>query len=81
MIICISVMQNLTLEPVLFFMSFVGSMDSASIGQLVIDKSCNIDFNFTQEICDNLLDDMYTEENELVEAEVSQFKVDQFLID
>ena len=74
-------MQNLTLEPVLFFMSFVGSMDSASIGQLVIDKSCNIDFNFTQEICDNLLDDMYTEENELVEAEVSQFKVDQFLID
>jgi hypothetical protein len=68
-------MENITLEPVLFFVSFVGSMDSAAVGQLIIDKSCHIDFNFTDEVCDNLLNETYKPENKQVQDEVAQFKV------
>jgi hypothetical protein len=71
----ISVLENITLEPVLFFVSFVGSMDSASVGQLLIDKTCNIDFNFTAGVCDNLLADGNEDANKKVQDEVAQFKV------
>ena len=56
-------------------MSFVTSMDSVAVGQLLIDKSCYRDFNFTEEICDNLLEDAYEDENTQVENEVAQYKV------
>jgi hypothetical protein len=69
------VLENITLEPVLFFVSFVGSMDMAAVGQLVIDKSCHIDFDFSEEICDNLLNETYKPENKQVQDEVAQFKV------
>jgi hypothetical protein len=71
----LSVLENITLEPVLFFVSFVGSMDSASVGQLLIDKTCNIDFNFTAGVCDNLLADGNEDANKKVQDEVAQFKV------
>ncbi len=71
----VSVMENITLEPVLFFVSFVGSMDSASVGQLLIDKSCRLDFNFTAEVCDNLLAEENKPANKAVQDEVAQFKV------
>ena len=56
-------------------MSFVGSMDSASVSQLLIDKSCNIDFDFPEGVCDDLLSDNNTASNDLVSEEVAQFKV------
>ena len=71
----IAVLENITLEPVLFFVSFVGSMDSASLGQLVIDKSCHMDFNYTDEVCDNLLNKTNVAANKAVQDEVAQFKV------
>ena len=64
----------------MFFMSFVGSMDSVSVGQLVIDKSCHLDFNFTEDVCNNLLDDIYEDENAAVQNEVAQFKVKMWKI-
>ena len=56
-------------------MSIVGSMDSVSVGQLLIDKSCHIDFEFSDQICDNLLNDTFEHENAEVENEVAQYKV------
>ena len=70
-----SVAENITLEPVLFFVSFVGSLDAASLGQLVIDKSCHLDFNFTAGVCDNLLVEGNEAANKAVQDEVAQFKV------
>ena len=59
----------------MLFMSFVGSMDSVSVGQMVIDKSCANDFAFNETICNDLLNDAYEDENAAVESEVAQFKV------
>ena len=68
-------LANITLEPVIFFHSFVDSMDSTSLGQLVIDKSCRLDFNYTQEVCDSLLDGNHEAANKAVQDEVAQYKV------
>ena len=68
-------MKNITLEPVMLFLSFVSSMDSASLSQLLVDKSCQHDFNFTQEICDNIMNDTYDHEKNEIENEIAQFKV------
>ena len=69
------VMKNITLEPVMFFMSIVGSMDLVSVGQLLIDKSCQNHFNYSDEICDNLLNDTNEHSNAEVENDVAQYKV------
>ena len=69
------VFKNITLEPVLFFMSIVGSMDSVSVGQLLIDKSCQNHFHYSDEICDNLLNDTNEHYNAEVENDVAQYKV------
>jgi hypothetical protein len=45
------------------------------VAQLLIDKSCHIDFDFSEEICDNLLNETYKPENKQVQDEVAQFKV------
>ena len=59
----------------MFFMTIVQTMDLVSLGQLLIDKSCRINFEFSDEICDNLLNDTYEQENTLVQDEVAQYKV------
>ena len=59
----------------MFFMAIVQSMDLVSLGQLLIDKSCHIDFEFPDEICDNLLNDTFGHENAKVQDEVAQYKV------
>ena len=76
------VVRNITIEPVMFFLSFVGSMDYVSQGQLVIDKSCNIDFDFANDTCDPgvLLDGNHTEENTAVQNEIAQFKVYESIV-
>ena len=70
-----SVIKNITLEPVMLFMSIVGSMDSVSVGQLLIDKSCSVHFHYSEEICDNLLNDTNEHYNAEVENDVAQYKV------
>ena len=59
-------------------MSIVGSMDSVSVGQLLIDKACHVDLEFSDKICDNLLNDTFEHENAEVENEVAQYKVSLF---
>ena len=69
------VLKNITLEPVMVFLSFVTSMDVVSLGQLLVDKSCQHDFNFTQEVCDDLHNENFTHEKSQIENEVAQYKV------
>lgn len=64
------ILSNITIEPLVFLVAFSGTLDNISYNQLKIDKSCLNDFNFTQEICDNLLEDNYTAQNDLVDDAV-----------
>ena len=59
----------------MMFMAFVGSMDSVSIGQMTIEKSCANDFPYNETICNDLLSDAYDHENAAVQSEVAQYKV------
>ena len=45
---------NLTIEPAMFLMSFAWSLSGSTGSQLLIYKSCRIDFNQTDETCHNL---------------------------
>ena len=69
------IVSNITIEPLVFLVAFSGTMDNISYGQLKIDKSCLNDFNFTQEICENLVEDNYTAQNDLVDEEVGNYKI------
>ena len=77
------VARNITIEPVVFFLSFVGNMDYVCLGQLLIDKSCDKDFDFANDTCDPgvLLDGNHTKENTAVQNEIAQFKVYQRKMD
>eukprot|EP00090_Calanus_glacialis_P009730 TRINITY_DN18129_c0_g1_i1.p1 TRINITY_DN18129_c0_g1~~TRINITY_DN18129_c0_g1_i1.p1 ORF type:complete len:508 (-),score=86.66 TRINITY_DN18129_c0_g1_i1:102-1625(-) len=76
---CKSFFQNITLEPVMLFYGVVRSIDSIASSQLILDKTCMNDFDFGQEICDNLVD--WKENNTLVQNEVAQFKVYESIVD
>ena len=67
--------KNITIEPVIFFMTIVEYIDLVTIDQLVIDKSCRLDFNYTADVCDNLVETAYEDENTEVQNEVAQYKV------
>ena len=73
--ILFTVIQNVTLEPVMLFMSFVGGMDRVSVGQMIIEKSCTNDFAYNVTVCNDLLNDAYSHENAAVQSEIAQFKV------
>ena len=63
----------------MLFMAIVGSMDSVSVGQLLIDKSCSVHFGYSDEICDNLLNKTNEQYNTEVENNVAQYKVKVFI--
>ena len=46
--------QNLTIEPAMFLIAFTYSMSGSTGSQLLIYKSCRVDFNETDETCHNL---------------------------
>lgn len=63
----------------MLFYGVVRSIDSIASSQLILDKTCMNDFDFGQEICDNLVD--WKENNTLVQNEVAQFKVYESIVD
>ena len=64
------VLKNITVEPVMFLFFFSGSLDSISLSQLKIVKSCKIDFGFNDTVCDNLVSGNFSEENDMVQDKV-----------
>ena len=63
------VIKNITIEPAMFVISLAVMLDGVSYGQMVLEKSCKVDFGFNDTVCDNLVHD-FKEENELVQNEV-----------
>ena len=63
------VLKNITIEPAMFVISLAVMLDGVSYGQMVLEKSCKVDFGFNDTVCDNLVHD-FKEENELVQNEV-----------
>ena len=87
-------LTNITLEPVMLFYGIIRSIDRVAQSQLIIgqlfiiypaclsftlDKTCLNDFDFGEEICDNLLD--YDSNNTVVQNEVAQFAVWESIVD
>ena len=62
--------SNITIEPALFLTTFAKSLSSVSFDQMLIEKTCKVDFEFNDTVCDNILDDIYEDENTLVQNEV-----------
>ena len=56
------ILSNLTIEPAFFIMSVSIALEQIATQQMVVLKSCKIDFNYTDEICNNLQSENYTEE-------------------
>ena len=76
----ILVVKNITLEPVMLFLSFVSSMDRVPVGELLVYKSCQQDFNFTSDVCENIHNDTYDPELTQIQNEVAQYKVNNHSI-
>ena len=76
------IVRNITIEPVMFFLSFVDKMNGLTYDQMLIEKSCVEDFDFPNGTCDPgvLLDGNHWTENTAVQNEVTQFKVYESLV-
>ena len=61
--------SNVTIEPAIVLFNFSDALNQASLDQLKIDKCCEQKFNYTDEICENLID--YEDENKLVQDKVT----------
>ena len=66
------VVTNMTIEPGVFLLAFSGNMDDISVNQMLIYKSCKVDFEFNSTVCDNLVTD-FKDQNELVQDKVIIF--------
>jgi hypothetical protein len=64
-----NILKNVTIEPAMFLIAFSTSMDDLSLSQMIIHKSCKVDFGLNDTICDNLETD-YKDENLMVQEEV-----------
>jgi hypothetical protein len=64
------IIRNITIEPAMFLISFSNSLDDVSVKQMQIYKSCHVDFNFNDTVCDNLVKG-FPDENDLVQNEVT----------
>ena len=64
------ILSNITIEPALFLTTFAKSLSSVSFDQMLIEKTCKVDFEFNDTVCENILDDVYEDENTLVQNEV-----------
>lgn len=65
------ILENITIEPMIILFNFSDALDMLSLDQLKIEKACIQKFNYSQDVCINLVD--YEEENVEVQNYVSFF--------
>ena len=63
------IVKNITIEPAMFLISFTASLDGVSYNQMVLEKSCKVDFGYNDTVCENLVSD-FKNENKVVQDEV-----------
>lgn len=61
------VWANMTIEPAMFLMTFAWSLSGSTGSQLLIYKTCRIDFNQTDETCQNL----FLKENQALNDDIT----------
>ncbi|XP_059060810.1 lysosomal proton-coupled steroid conjugate and bile acid symporter SLC46A3-like [Achroia grisella] len=68
--------RETTVEPCLFMYMFCTSLSSMAVQNMHLDKSCRVNFNFSDNICDRIRDLNTTNlENELVQVQTLVAKV------
>ena len=72
------VLSNITIEPSLFLINFGDVLDDISFTQMVLFKSCTVDFGFNETVCNDLVD--YEDANKIVQDEAASFSVYQTLV-
>ena len=79
--LCQRILSNITIEPAFFVITFASGLDNIASEQMVIWKSCINDFNFTENICENLNNDtLYETEKGLVTDELTHFNFIKTLV-
>ena len=76
-----SFFQNITLEPVMLLYGVVGSIDRVASSQLILDKTCLNDFGFPEDVCLNLSNGSFPDNNTVVQNTVAQFNVYESIVD
>jgi hypothetical protein len=75
-IIChqvILIATNVTVEPAVFVLELASKMDEVAIKDMLLYKTCINDFNETDAICNDLLNETNYDLNEAVQNEVLDF--------
>ncbi|XP_059080926.1 proton-coupled folate transporter-like isoform X1 [Tigriopus californicus] len=67
------ILDNITIEPMIILFNFSDALDMLSLDQLKIEKTCIQKFNYTSEMCSNLVE--YEDANLEVQNYVAQFNV------
>ena len=63
-------LHNITVEPAFFFLTVAKMMEPAPLNYMLIYKTCRIDFELSEEICNNLEADENEEYEDMVLDEV-----------
>jgi hypothetical protein len=69
----ILIATNVTVEPAVFVIELAGKMDEVAIKDMLLYKTCIHDFNETDAICNDLLNDTNHDLNEAVQNEVHKY--------
>ena len=82
--ILLRILKCITIEPAVFMISLSMTIENISNSQIVIDKTCNIDYEYNETVCDSLVTD-FKDENSNIQKEVSiqcsyLSCIDQFLM-
>ena len=64
------ILKSITIEPAVFMISLSTTMENIASSQIVIDKSCKIDFPYNDTICENLVTD-FKDQNSEIQKEVN----------
>ena len=65
-------LRNVTIEPALFLLAMAERMDSVAVKDMLLYKTCIHDFNQTEDICLDLLNETNADINEVVQNEVGE---------
>ena len=68
--ILLRILKCITIEPAVFMISLSMTIENISNSQIVIDKTCNIDYEYNETVCDSLVTD-FKDENSNIQKEVS----------
>ena len=73
------IVKGITIEPAVFIVSLSTTIENIANSQIAIEKTCKVDFQYNETVCDKLVTD-FKDENEAVQEDVAQFLVYKTLI-